>query len=133
MTRPNDSSGSDSAKWWNEKSREEFEKLEFLQKQMKRAMNEPMAEDDEEEDMGPPDLPEDDDAMPPDLPEDDDMALEPTSREIDMQDRMMARRSGASRRPRARSRATSMMDSKRAMGSKMPKTLGKKDANGSDE
>ena len=115
MTRPNDSSGNESAKWWNEKSQEEFEKLEFLQKEMKRAMEKPeMGPDDEEEDMGPPDLPEDDDMGPPDLPEEDDeMALEPTPREMDMQSRMASRRGGAMRRPQARSRAREMMKSGR--------------------
>ena len=38
MTRPSDESGSDAAKWWNEKSQEELNKLEFLQKEMMRAM-----------------------------------------------------------------------------------------------
>jgi len=113
MTRPNDSSGNEAAKWWNEKSQEEFEKLEFLQKQMKRAMEESEATpEDDEEDMGPPDLPEDDEMSPPDLPEDDDeMALEPTDREMDMQDRMASRRRMANRRPRARRRAQGMMKS----------------------
>lgn len=113
MTRPNDSSGNEAAKWWNEKSQEEFEKLEFLEKQMKRAMEKPeVTPEDDEEDMGPPDLPEDDEMSPPDLPEDDDeMALEPTEREMDMQDRMAARRSMANRRPKARRRAEGMMKS----------------------
>ena len=117
MTRPNDSSGSDAAKWWNEKSQEEFEKLEFLQKEMRRAMAKPeMApeDEDEDEDMGPPDLPEDEDMGPPDLLEDEEeMALEPTPREMDMQERMASRRNRAMRRPRERSRATSMMKSGR--------------------
>ena len=53
MTRPNDSSGNEAAKWWNEKSQEEFEKLEFLEKQMKRAMEKPeVTPEDDEEDMG---------------------------------------------------------------------------------
>ena len=113
MTRPNDSSGNEAAKWWNEKSQEEFEKLEFLEKQMKRAMAMPeVTPEDDEEDMGPPDLPEDDEMSPPDLPEDDDeMALEPTEREMDMQDRMAARRNMANRRPKARRRAEGMMKS----------------------
>jgi|688.fasta_scaffold331956_2 hypothetical protein len=133
MTRPSDESGSDAAKWWNEKSQEELDKLEFLQKEMMRAMqdNKKMVsaddeEEEEEEDMGPPDLPEDDDEdmSPPDLPEDDDvemepaddededeMALEPTDREMDMQDRMASRRDMARRRPKARSRAEGMMKS----------------------
>ena len=131
MTRPSDENGSDAAKWWNEKSQEELDKLEFLQKEMMRAMqdNKKMVsaddeEDEEEEDMGPPDLPEgdDEDMGPPDLPEDDDvemepeddedeMALEPTDREMDMQDRMSARRDMARRRPKARSRAEGMMKS----------------------
>ncbi len=113
MTRPNDPNGSDAAKWWDEKSQEEFEKLEFLQKEMRRAMDEPkMAPEDDEEDMGPPDLPEDEEDMgPPDLPEDDEMALEPTEREMDMQDRMTSRRNMASRRPKARRRAEGMMKS----------------------
>lgn len=124
MTRPNDSSGNEAAKWWNEKSQAEFEKLEFLEKEMKRAMERAQATPkDDEEDMGPPDLPEDDEMTPPDLPEDDEMtppdlpeedeemALEPTPREMDMQDRMADRRRGAMRRPRARSRAESMMKS----------------------
>lgn len=113
MTRPNDSSGNEAAKWWNEKSQEEFEKLEFLQKQMKRAMGESeVTPEDDEEDMGPPDLPEDDEMSPPDLPEDDDeMALEPTDREMDMQDRMASRRRMANRRPKARRRAEGMMKS----------------------
>ena len=113
MTRPNDSSGNEAAKWWNEKSQEEFEKLEFLEKQMKRAMEMPeVTPEDDEEDMGPPDLPEDDEMSPPDLPEDDDeMALEPTEREMDMQDRMAARRDMANRRPKARRRAEGMMKS----------------------
>jgi hypothetical protein len=121
MTRPNDSSGNEAAKWWNEKSQEEFEKLEFLEKQMKRAMEKPeVTPEDDEEDMGPPDLPEDDEMSPPDLPEDDDemapedddeMALEPTEREMDMQDRMTARRDMANRRPKARRRAEGMMKS----------------------
>ena len=113
MTRPNDSSGNEAAKWWNEKSQEEFEKLEFLEKQMKRAMEMPaVTPEDDEEDMGPPDLPEDDEMSPPDLPEDDDeMALEPTEREMDMQDRMAARRNMANRRPKARRRAEGMMKS----------------------
>ena len=113
MTRPNDSNGNEAAKWWNEKSQEEFEKLEFLEKQMKRAMEKPeVTPEDDEEDMGPPDLPEDDEMSPPDLPEDDDeMALEPTEREMDMQDRMTARRDMANRRPKARRRAEGMMKS----------------------
>ena len=112
MTRPNDSSGNEAAKWWNEKSQEEFEKLEFLEKQMKRAMEMPeVTPEDDEEDMGPPDLPEDDEMSPPDLPEDDEMALEPTPREMDMQDRMAARRDMANRRPKARRRAEGMMKS----------------------
>lgn len=113
MTRPNDSNGNEAAKWWNEKSQEEFEKLEFLEKQMKRAMEKPeVTPEDDEEDMGPPDLPEDDEMSPPDLPEDDDeMALEPTEREMDMQDRMAARRDMANRRPKARRRAEGMMKS----------------------
>ena len=113
MTRPNDSNGNEAAKWWNEKSQEEFEKLEFLEKQMKRAMAMPeVTPEDDEEDMGPPDLPEDDEMSPPDLPEDDDeMALEPTEREMDMQDRMAARRNMANRRPKARRRAEGMMKS----------------------
>ena len=113
MTRPNNSNGNEAAKWWNEKSQEEFEKLEFLQKQMKRAMEKPeVTPEDDEEDMGPPDLPEDDEMSPPDLPEDDDeMALEPTEREMDMQDRMTARRDMANRRPKARRRAEGMMKS----------------------
>ena len=113
MTRPNDSSGNEAAKWWNEKSQEEFEKLQFLEKQMKRAMEKPeVTPEDDEEDMGPPDLPEDDEMSPPDLPEDDDeMALEPTEREMDMQDRMTARRDMANRRPKARRRAEGMMKS----------------------
>ena len=45
-------------------------------------------------------------------PEDDDeMALEPTEREMDMQDRMTARRDMANRRPKARRRAEGMMKS----------------------
>ena len=113
MTRPNDSNGNEAAKWWNEKSQEEFEKLQFLEKQMKRAMEKPeVTPEDDEEDMGPPDLPEDDEMSPPDLPEDDDeMALEPTEREMDMQDRMTARRDMANRRPKARRRAEGMMKS----------------------
>ena len=112
MTRPNDSNGNEAAKWWNEKSQEEFEKLEFLEKQMKRAMEMPeVTPEDDEEDMGPPDLPEDDEMSPPDLPEDDEMALEPTPREMDMQDRMAARRDMANRRPKARRRAEGMMKS----------------------
>ena len=112
MTRPNDSSGNEAAKWWNEKSQEEFEKLEFLEKQMKRAMEMPeVTPEDDEEDMGPPDLPEDDEMSPPDLPEDDEMALEPTPREMEMQDRMAARRDMANRRPKARRRAEGMMKS----------------------
>ena len=113
MTRPNDSNGNEAAKWWNEKSQEEFEKLEFLEKQMKRAMEKPeVTPEDDEEDMGPPDLPEDDEMSPPDLPEDDDeIALEPTEREMDMQDRMTARRDMANRRPKARRRAEGMMKS----------------------
>lgn len=124
MTRPSDESGSDAAKWWNEHSQEELDKLEFLQKEMMRAMDKDkkmVSGDDEEEDMGPPDLPEDDEDMgPPDLPEDDDddlddeddeVALEPTEREMDMQDRMASRRDMASRRPKARRRAEGMMKS----------------------
>jgi len=117
MTRPSDESGSDAAKWWNEKSQEELNKLEFLQKEMMRAMRDKnkMVPADDEEDMGPPDLPEDDDEDmgPPDMPEDDEdeMALEPTDREMDMQDRMASRRDMARRRPKARSRAEGMMKS----------------------
>ena len=125
MTRPSDESGSDAAKWWNEQSQEELDKLEFLQKEMMRAMDKDkkmVSGDDEEEDMGPPDLPEDDEDMgPPDLPEEDDeddldeeddeVALEPTEREMDMQDRMASRRDMASRRPKARRRAEGMMKS----------------------
>jgi hypothetical protein len=117
MTRPSDESGSDAAKWWNEKSQEELDKLEFLQKEMMRAMRDKnkMVPADDEEDMGPPDLPEDDDEDmgPPDMPEDDEdeMALEPTDREMDMQDRMASRRDMARRRPKARSRAEGMMKS----------------------
>ena len=57
MTRPSDESGSDAAKWWNEKSQEELNKLEFLQKEMMRAMRDKnkMVPADDEEDMGPPD------------------------------------------------------------------------------
>ena len=82
---------------------------------MKRAMEKPeVTPEDDEEDMGPPDLPEDDEMSPPDLPEDDDeMALEPTDREMDMQSRMASRRGGAMRRPKARSRAREMMKSGR--------------------
>ena len=68
MTRPSDESGSDAAKWWNEQSQEELDKLEFLQKEMMRAMDKDkkmVSGDDEEEDMGPPDLPEDDEDMGP--------------------------------------------------------------------
>ena len=118
MTRPSDESGSDAAKWWNEKSQEDLEKLEFLQKEMMRAMRDKnkMVPADDEEDMGPPDLPEDDDEDmgPPDMPEDDEddeMALEPTDREMDMQDRMASRRDMARRRPKARSCAEGMMKS----------------------
>jgi len=114
MTRPNDSSGQDAAKWWNDKSKEELEQLEFLQKQMRRAMNGGKVgpeDEEEEEDMGPPDLPEDDDMGPPDLPEDDEMALEPTDREMDSQSRMTMRRETAMRRPRSRNRARRMMRS----------------------
>jgi len=123
MTRPSDESGSDAAKWWNEKSQEDLDKLEFLQKEMMRAMRDKnkMVPGDDEEDMGPPDLPEDDDEDmgPPDMPEDDEdgeddedeMALEPTDREMDMQDRMASRRDMARRRPKARSRAEGMMKS----------------------
>ena len=119
MTRPNDSSGQDAANWWNENGKDELERLEFLQKEMMKAMKDkPIAEDepadmDEEEDMGPPDLPEDDDEMtPPDLPEDDEeMAAEPTEREMDMQERMNARRSQAMRRPSMRERAKETMKS----------------------
>ena len=117
MTRPNDSSGQNAANWWNEEGKDELERLEFLQKEMMAAMNKPAADEevpeDEEEDMGPPDLPEDDEDMgPPDLPEDDDeMALEPTDREMDMQDRMNDRRERAMRRPKMRDRAKNMMKS----------------------
>jgi predicted GIY-YIG superfamily endonuclease len=119
MTRPNDSSGQDAANWWNENGKDELERLEFLQKEMMKAMRDkPIAKDepadmDEEEDMGPPDLPEDDDEMtPPDLPEDDEeMAAEPTEREMDMQERMNARRSQAMRRPSMRERAKETMKS----------------------
>lgn len=116
MTRPNDQNGEGAAKWWNEKSNEELEQLEYLQKEMMAAMRKmKMGPDDtdEDEDMGPPDLPEDDEEMsPPDLSEDDeDMALEPTDREMDMQSRMGARRAGASRRPRMRRNAERMMKS----------------------
>ena len=59
--------------------------------------------------MSPPDLPEDDDVKMED--DEDEMALEPTDREMDMQDRMSARRDMARRRPKARSRAEGMMKS----------------------
>lgn len=113
MTRPSNSDGQDSANWWNEKGKDELEQLEFLQKEMMAAMKKPsMGPEDEEEDMGPPDLPEDDEDMgPPDIPEDDEMALEPTPREMDMQDRMNGRRERAMRRPRMRKRASQMMKS----------------------
>lgn len=113
MTRPNDSSGQDAANWWNEKGQEELEQLEFLQKEMMAAMKKPeMGPEEEEEDMGPPDLPEDDEDMgPPDLPEDDEEALEPTDREMDMQDRMNGRRERAMRSPKMRNRAARMMKS----------------------
>jgi len=115
MTRPNDQSGDDAAKWWNESSKEELEKLEFFAKEYGKAMGKP--ESDDEDDMGPPDLPEDDEDMgPPDLPEDDEMAddemaLEPTDREMDMQARMASRRMSASRRPRNRRMAMRAMKS----------------------
>lgn len=124
MTRPNDSSGQDAANWWNENGEKELEELEFLQKEMMAAMKKKpsMGPDEEDDDMGPPDLPEDDEDMgPPDIPEDDEMmeddemAIEPTDREMDMQDRMNRRREMAMRRPRMRSRA------KRMMGSGMPR------------
>lgn len=126
MTRPNDENGQDASNWWNEQGKNELEELEFLQKEMMRAMKKPLDDsDEEEEDMGPPDLPEDDEDMgPPDLPEDDDEemvsddlpeddeeALEPTDREMDMQDRMNGRRDRAMRRPRMRNRAERMMKS----------------------
>lgn len=113
MTRPSNPDGQDSANWWNENGKDELEQLEFLQKEMMRAMKKPMmGPEDEEEDMGPPDLPEDDEDMgPPDIPEDDEMALEPTPREMDMQDRMNGRRNRAMRRPRMRNRAKRMMQS----------------------
>ena len=113
MTLPKNPDGQDAANWWNEQSKDDLEQLEFLQKEMMRAMKKPMmGPEDEEEDMGPPDLPEDDEDMgPPDLPEEDDMALEPTPREMDMQDRMNNRRSRAMRRPRMRNRANRMMKS----------------------
>lgn len=113
MTLPKNPDGQDAANWWNEQSKDDLEQLEFLQKEMMRAMKKPMmGPEDEEEDMGPPDLPEDDEDMgPPDLPEEDDMALEPTPREMDMQDRMNGRRSRAMRRPRMRNRANRMMKS----------------------
>lgn len=123
MTKPNDENGSNAANWWNSKDNEELEQLEFLQKEMMAAMNKPSMgpDEDEDEDMSPPDLPEDDEDMgPPDLPEDDDMAdmseddeeaLEPTDREMDMQDRMNNRRARVERRPRMRSRAERMMKS----------------------
>ncbi len=115
MTLPNNSEGQDAANWWNEQSKDDLEQLEFLQKEMMRAMNKPMMKpEDEEEDMGPPDLPEDDEDLgPPDLPEeaDEDMAVEPTPREMDMQQRMNNRRSQAMRRPRMRNRASRMMKS----------------------
>jgi len=116
MTRPNNPDGEDAAKWWNEKSKEELEKLEFYAKEFKRAMGKPNLEsEDEDEDEGPPDLPEDDEDMgPPDLPEDDEeMALEPTERDMDMQDRMASRRNTAFRRPRERRRAMRAMKSGR--------------------
>ena len=124
MTRPSNSDGQDSANWWNEKGKDELEQLEFLQKEMMRAMKKPMmGPEDEEEDMGPPDLPEDDEDMgPPDIPEDDEMALEPTPREMDMQDRMNGRRERAMRRPRMRNRAKRMMQSGAPRGS-MSKSL----------
>lgn len=115
MTKPNDESGMDAANWWNNKDNEELERFEFLQKEMMAAMNKPVdgpEVEEEDEDMGPPDLPEDDEDMgPPDLPEDDEVALEPTDREMDMQDRMNARRERAMRRPRMRDRAASRMKS----------------------
>ena len=114
MTRPNDENGQDAANWWNQKGKDELEELEFLQKEMMAAMKKKpsMGPDEEEEDMGPPDLPEDDEDMgPPDLPEDDEMAMEPTDREMDMQDRMNGRRERAMRRPRMRARANRMMGS----------------------
>jgi len=111
MTRPNDEGGQDAAKWWNDKSKDEMEELEFMQKQMRRAMGEEMGPEEDEEDMGPPDLPEDDDMGPPDIDEDDEMALEPTDREMDSQSRMAMRRETAMRRPRMRGRAKRMMKS----------------------
>jgi len=111
MTRPSDESGQDASKWWNDKSKKEMEELEFMQKQMRRAMGEEMGPEEDEEDMGPPDLPEDDDMGPPDIDEDDEMALEPTDREMDSQSRMAMRRETAMRRPRMRGRAKRMMKS----------------------
>ena len=128
MTRPNDSSGQDAANWWNQNGKDELEHLEFLQKEMMRAIkknpNPDMAMPEDEEDMGPPDLPEGDEDMgPPDIPEDDDVALEPTEREMDMQSRMNDRRSNALRRPKMRNRADRMMmgEAGRPMRSEMPR------------
>lgn len=130
MTRPNDSSGQDAANWWNQNGKDELERLEYLQKEMMKAMKDkPIADDEEvemadDEDMGPPDLPEEDDEDmgPPDLPEDDEMALEPTEREMDMQDRMKNRRDRAVRRPSMRNRADRMMmeEGGRPMRREMP-------------
>jgi hypothetical protein len=113
MTRPNDESGLNAARWWNEKGKEEFERLEFLQKELmasiKKPLNGPEKEEDDE-DMGPPDLPEDDEDMgPPDIDEEDEDALEPSDREMDMQSRMDTRRQQAVRRPRLRNQASSRM------------------------
>ena len=111
MTKPNDENGSNAANWWNSKDNEELEQLEFLQKEMMAAMNKPSMgpDEDEDEDMGPPDLPEEDEMA--DMSEDDEMALEPTDREMDMQDRMNNRRARVERRPRMRNRAERMMKS----------------------